>query len=81
MLIWQGWGILPVLYAVAAVVVAVWLESLGLPQSSFAIVACCVLLLAAVATWFTGVALNRIALSVGSAPGRRAVVRSWMSWW
>lgn len=59
LLIWRGWGILPVLYLVAALILTGLLVSLGLPQSSFGIVFFGLGLLAAVATWFTGVAINQ----------------------
>jgi len=59
MIIWRGWGIITVLYALAALVISSVLKKEVLPGSfppvSFGIL----LLLAAIATWFTGTSLNR----------------------
>jgi hypothetical protein len=69
MLIWRGWGIIPVLYIVVAVVVSALLESFVIPRSAFGVVLSGLVLVAAVATWFTGVAINR------DRPGRK--VAAW----
>lgn len=59
MVVWQGWGIIGVLYAVAAFFVSMFFEFEVFPGSQFSIWFGITLLLAAVATWFTGVSMNR----------------------
>ncbi|WP_336653338.1 MULTISPECIES: hypothetical protein [unclassified Leucobacter] len=61
MIIWKGWGIIPVLYALLAAVLAavIGTDLFGIPKSAFPILLGLSLLLAAVATWFSGVAMNR----------------------
>lgn len=58
-ILWRGWGIIALLYATAAVIVAGGLEVEVLPKSAPHVSLGILLLLAAVATWFTGVAMNR----------------------
>lgn len=61
MIIWKGWGIIPVLYALLAAVLAavIGTDLFHLPKSAFPIALGILLLLASAATWFSGVAMNR----------------------
>ncbi|QIM15468.1 hypothetical protein G7067_02070 [Leucobacter insecticola] len=59
LIIWRGWGIIPIFYAAAAVVLAGMLGAGGSSSSAFPLWAGVFILLAAVGTWFTGVAMNR----------------------
>ncbi|MFC4224517.1 hypothetical protein [Lysinibacter cavernae] len=59
MIIWRGWGILAVIYAAAAFVTERLLIDAFNPGGELPFVFGFGLLLAGVATWFTGVALNR----------------------
>ncbi|PRI12161.1 hypothetical protein [Leucobacter massiliensis] len=61
MIIWKGWGIIPVLYALLAAVLHAFIgaDLLHLPAARLGISLGVLLLLAAAATWFSGVAMNR----------------------
>lgn len=59
MIIWRGWGVLAVLYAFAAMILFTGVGSQILPSEVLPFSAALGLAVAAIATWFTGIALNR----------------------
>lgn len=58
MVIWRGWGVLAFIYAALAMIFCLGAASTVVPGSALPFTAAIGLLLAAVATWFTGRALN-----------------------
>lgn len=59
MFIWRGWGILPVLYTVVAFVLVMSLESAQTSPSNLPFAMETRLLIAGIATRFTGMDVNR----------------------
>ncbi len=59
MIIWQGWGILAVAYVFLAAMLFGGVGSSFLPESAIPYSVAIGMLLAAVATWFTGIRMNR----------------------
>lgn len=58
MVIWRGWGVLAFIYVAFAMIFCLGAASTVVPGSALPFTAATGLLLAAVATWFTGMALN-----------------------
>lgn len=69
MLIWRGWGVLAFAYVALAMILFLGVGSMILPESGLPFSAAIGLALAAVATWFTGNAMNR------TSPGGK--IRLW----
>ncbi|MBN8883199.1 MAG: hypothetical protein J0H73_12910, partial [Salana multivorans] len=59
MIIWRGWGVLAFVYAAVGMILFAGVASTLVPESVLPFTIGIGLLLAAVATWFTGIALNR----------------------
>lgn len=58
-IIWRGWGVLAFVYAAVGMILFAGVASTLVPESVLPFTIGIGLLLAAVATWFTGIALNR----------------------
>lgn len=61
MIIWRGWGILAVIYAAVAMMLFAGLGSTLVSPTALPFLIAIGLIGAAVATWFTGIAMNRTA--------------------
>ncbi|GAB3597652.1 hypothetical protein [Microbacterium tumbae] len=59
MIIWRGWGILAIVYALVAMILFAGLASTVLPEGALPFSIAIGLIIAAAATWFTGDAMNR----------------------
>jgi ABC-type transport system involved in cytochrome bd biosynthesis fused ATPase/permease subunit len=61
MVIWRGWGVLAFIYAAVAMILFAGAASSLVPDTALPLTVAIGMIIAAVATWFTGNTMNRVA--------------------